>query len=73
MRKNQIKEMIERSLWKDQKMPTGEEVKERVRNLPDLILPAHTTLAPDPLVGDYTERVQSFFPECKLFDCKYSS
>lgn len=24
-----------------------------------------TTIAPDPYAGDYTERVQSFFPECK--------
>jgi len=65
LRKIEIKDFIERSFnWKGKNMPTGEEVKEKVSKLPELIIPLATTAAPDLHGVDYTERVQSFFPEC---------
>ena len=66
MRKQEIKDYIESSFnWKGKKMPTGEEVKEKVAQLPDMMFPISTTSAPDFNSVDYTERVQSFFPECE--------
>ena len=38
--------------------------------LPELIIPLATTAAPDLHGVDYTERVQSFFPECKEYRLK---
>ena len=66
-RKNQIRDFISRSFnWAGQPMPTGEEVRERISSLPEVELPLSTTTAPDPLTMHYTERVQSFFPICKI-------
>ena len=67
-RKNQIRDFISRSFnWDGQPMPTGEEVRERISSLPEVELPVTTTtIAPDPLTMHYTERVQSFFPICKI-------
>ena len=49
-------------------MPVGDEVAERVSLLqrPGVIIPVSTTVAPNPQPLDYTERVQSFFPECRM-------
>ena len=68
--------------WAGQPMPTGEEVtsidwnifsgeifpqvRQRISSLPSVELPLSTTTAPDPLTMHYTERVQSFFPICKI-------
>lgn len=65
MRKNDIRNHIEDSFnWKDKSMPKGDKVKDKVNQLPGLIFPISTTVAPSPVSIDYTERVQSFFPEC---------
>jgi len=65
MRKLAIKNHIEDSFnWKGKTMPNGEQVKEKVNQFPDLIFPISTTVAPSPVSIDYTQRVQSFFPEC---------
>ena len=70
MRKNEIRDYISQQLnWAGQPMPTGDQVRERVSQLPEL--PAWTLAPPrprtpaPPFSQDYTERVQSFFPECK--------
>ena len=66
-RKNQIRDYISRSFnWAGQPMPTGEEVRERISSLPEVDLPLSSTYSPDPLTLHYTERVQSFFPLCKI-------
>ena len=66
MRKMDIRNHIEDSFnWKDKSMPKGDQVKDKVNQLPGLIFPISTTVAPSPVSIDYTERVQSFFPECK--------
>jgi len=65
MRKIDIRNHIEDSFnWKDKTMPVGDQVKDKVSQLPGLIFPISTTVAPSPVSIDYTERVQSFFPEC---------
>jgi len=65
MRKMNIRNHIEDSFnWKDKSMPKGDQVKDKVNQLPGLIFPISTTVAPSPVSIDYTERVQSFFPEC---------
>jgi len=65
MRKMDIRNHIEDSFnWKDKSMPKGDQVKDKVNQLPGLIFPISTTVAPSPVSIDYTERVQSFFPEC---------
>eukprot|EP00092_Neocalanus_flemingeri_P006428 GFUD01006925.1.p1 GENE.GFUD01006925.1~~GFUD01006925.1.p1 ORF type:complete len:498 (-),score=113.70 GFUD01006925.1:444-1937(-) len=65
MRKIDIRNHIEDSFnWKDKSMPRGDQVKDKVSQLPGLIFPISTTVAPSPMSIDYTERVQSFFPEC---------
>jgi len=65
MRKIDIRNYIEDSFnWKDKSMPMGDQVKDKVNQLPGLIFPISTTVAPSPMSIDYTERVQSFFPEC---------
>ena len=67
MRKIDIRNYIEDSFnWKDKSMPMGDQVKDKVNQLPGLIFPISTTVAPSPMSIDYTERVQSFFPECKI-------
>ena len=66
MRKIDIRNHIEDSFnWKDKTMPVGDQVKDKVSQLPGMIFPISTTVAPSPVSIDYTERVQSFFPECK--------
>ena len=66
-RKNEIRDFISRSFnWAGQPMPTGEQVRERISELPEVPLPVITKIAPNPLPMQYTERVQSFFPTCKL-------
>jgi len=65
LRKNHIRDHIETSLnWKGKKMPTAEEVQARVAELPEMIVPQSTTIAPSPLSGGFVERVQSFHPMC---------
>merc|ERR1719285_90369 len=65
LRKNHIRDHIETSLnWKGKKMPTAQEVKSRVAQLPEMIIPQATTIAPSPLSGGFVERVQSFRPLC---------
>merc|ERR1719264_1111248 len=65
LRKNHIRDHIETSLnWKGKKMPTAEEVQARVAQLPEMIVPQSTTIAPSPLSGGFVERVQSFHPMC---------
>ena len=75
MRKQEIKNYIERSFedhWKQNSMPDlpiGEKVRESVIQLPDIVH-STTTVAPELFSSDYTERVQSFFPECKFVSDK---
>jgi len=65
LRKNHIRDHIETSLnWKGKRMPTAEEVQARVAELPEMIVPQSTTIAPSPLSGGFVERVQSFHPMC---------
>ena len=71
LRKNSIKNYIEQQFnWANKVMPTGEEVRAKVSQLPDLPDWSVSTLSPprarDPFSVEYTERVQSFFPtrEC---------
>lgn len=45
-------------------MPTAQQVQARVAELPELIVPQSTTIAPSPLSGGFVERVQSFHPIC---------
>ena len=67
-RKNEIKDIISRSFnWHGKPMPTGDQVRERISELPDIQLPVTTTTARNLLATRYTERVQSFFPTCKSF------
>ena len=66
-RKNEIRDFISRSFnWAGQPMPTGEQVRERISELPEVRLPPTTTPAPSYLATHYTERVQSFFPTCNF-------
>ena len=80
LRKNSIKNYIEQQFnWANKVMPTGEEVRAKVSQLPDLPDWSVSTLSPprarDPFSVEYTERVQSFFPtcECKIVLCNYPS
>lgn len=71
MRKKSIKNYIEQQFnWANKVMPTGEEVREKVKQLPDLPDWSVSTLSPprarDPFSVEYTERVQSFFPTCEF-------
>lgn len=71
MRKKSIKNYIEQQFnWANKVMPTGEEVREKVKQLPDLPDWSVSTLSPprarDPFSVEYTERVQSFFPTCTV-------
>ena len=70
LRKKFIKNYIEQQFnWANKVMPTGEEVRAKVSQLPDLPDWSVSTLSPprsgDPFSVEYTERVQSFFPTCE--------
>ena len=70
LRKKSIKNYIEQQFnWANKVMPTGEEVRERVREMPELPDMSLATISPpragDPPSVQYTERVQSFFPTCE--------
>ena len=68
-RKKEIRDFISRSFnWHGNPMPTGDQVRERISELPDYQIPLTTTATPNLRATHYTERVQSFFPICKYFE-----